>query len=208
MKLRIVPASRGFHWMRQGFQVLKRQPLGFMGLVGMLIGGALLLASLPVLGPLVVLGAANLTYGESRYWQVTGSQVTTDPAIPSFNFEMVAGADYTMDLSKPLGARITGLTVNGVPVRDGDSFTIALSNYRAAGAGGYTMLRGAPLMHDKQLEIRQLLIDEVMARKTLQPSDYFTRNWALTPDALQQAAAAASVHERPFDAIRPLNHFP
>ncbi len=40
-------------------------------------------------------------------------------------------------------------------------------------------------------EIRQLLIDEVMARKTLQPSDYFTRNWALTPDALQQAAAAA-----------------
>ena len=51
-------------------------------------------------------------------------------------------------------------------------------------------------------------IDEVMARKTLQPSDYFTRNWALTPDALQQAAAAASVHERPFDAIRPLNHFP
>ena len=144
----------------------------------------------------------------ARYWQVTGSQVTPDPAIPSFNFEMVAGADYAMDLSKPLGARITGLTVKGVPVRDGDSFTIALSNYRAGGAGGYTMLRGASLMHDKQLEIRQLLIDEVMARKTLQPSDYFTRNWALTPDALQQAAAAASVHERPFDAIRPLNHFP
>jgi len=62
MKLRIVPASRGFHWMRQGFQVLKRQPLGFMGLVGMLIGGALLLASLPVLGPLVVLGAMPLMW--------------------------------------------------------------------------------------------------------------------------------------------------
>ncbi|MEI6813580.1 MAG: hypothetical protein WCL36_05300, partial [bacterium] len=73
---------------------------------------------------------------------------------------------------------------------------------------GYTMLRGAPLMHDKQFEIRQLLIDEVTAKKTLTPADYFTRNWSLTPDALQQAAAAASIHERPFDAIRPLNHFP
>jgi len=144
----------------------------------------------------------------ARYWQVTGSQVTPDPAIPSFNFEMVAGAEYAMDLSKPAGARIAGLKVKGTLVKDSDSFTIALSNYRAGGAGGYTMLRGAPLIHDKQLEIRQLLIDEVTAKTTLKPSDYFTRNWSLTPDALQQAAAAASIHERPFDALRPLNHFP
>ncbi|NBT92986.1 MAG: hypothetical protein EBT37_10465, partial [Betaproteobacteria bacterium] len=144
----------------------------------------------------------------ARYWQVTGSQVTPDPAIPSFNFEMVTGAEYAMDLSKPAGARIAGLKVKGTLVKDSDSFTIALSNYRAGGAGGYTMLRGAPLIHDKQLEIRQLLIDEVTAKTTLKPSDYFTRNWSLTPDALQQAAAAASIHERPFDALRPLNHFP
>ncbi len=144
----------------------------------------------------------------ARYWQVTGTHVTPDPSIPSFNFEMVAGAEYAMDLSKPTGSRITGLKVKGALVRDSDTFTIALSNYRAGGAGGYTMLRGAPLMHDKQFEIRQLLIDEVTAKKTLTPADYFTRNWSLTPNALQQAAAAASIHERPFDAIRPLNHFP
>lgn len=57
MKLRIVPASRGLAWMRQGLQVLKRQPLGFMGLVGMVIGGALLLAGVPLLGPLAVLAS-------------------------------------------------------------------------------------------------------------------------------------------------------
>lgn len=144
----------------------------------------------------------------ARYWKVNGTQVVPDPTIPSFNFEMIAGAAYAMDLSKPLGARITGLVVKGKPVQESDLFTIALSNYRAGGAGGYAMLNGAPLVQDKQLEIRQLLIDEVIAKKVLRPSDYFTNNWSLTPAALQAAAAASSIGERPFDAIRTTNKLP
>lgn len=56
MKLRIVPASSGWQWMRQGLQSLRRQPMNYMGLVGMLIGAAVLLATLPIIGPLVVVG--------------------------------------------------------------------------------------------------------------------------------------------------------
>ena len=41
------------------------------------------------------------------------------------------------------------------------------------------MLKGAPVVFDQQQEIRQLLIDEVRARQTLNPQDYFTRNWSL-----------------------------
>ena len=62
MKLRIVPASSGLNWMRQGLQVLRRQPMNFMGLVGMLIGAALLLATLPLLGPLLVVGVMPVVW--------------------------------------------------------------------------------------------------------------------------------------------------
>ncbi len=137
----------------------------------------------------------------ARYWKVNSDQAGPDPTIPGFNFEMIAGAEYAMDLSKPMGERITGLKVKGAAVKDTDRFTIALSNYRAGGAGGYAMLRGAPLVHDKQLEIRQLLIDEVTRKKVLVQSDYFTRNWSVTPATLQASAAAALRRERPFDAV-------
>ena len=66
-------------------------------------------------------------------------------------------------------------------MRDNDSFTIALSNYRAEGSGGYAMVRGAPVVYDRQEDIRQLLIDEVTRRGTLDPSAYFTQNWRLLP---------------------------
>jgi len=107
------------------------------------------------------------------------SRLQIDPQIAGYNFDMIAGADYTMDLSRPLGSRITSLTVKGRPVVSTDTFTLALNNYRQTGGGGYAMLRDAPVVYDKQQEIRQLLIDEVRARKTIRPEDFFTRNWRL-----------------------------
>ncbi len=106
-----------------------------------------------------------------------------DPRIPGYNFDIVAGADYALDISRPIGQRLTRLEVHGRPVADADSFTMALNNYRQTGGGGYAMLRGAPLVYDRQEDIRQLLIDEVRGRGTLRPADYFTRNWTLEPDA-------------------------
>ena len=36
-----------------------------------------------------------------------------DDAVPGYDFDAVSGADYRIDLTKPLGARITALGVNG-----------------------------------------------------------------------------------------------
>jgi 2',3'-cyclic-nucleotide 2'-phosphodiesterase (5'-nucleotidase family) len=41
------------------------------------------------------------------------------------------------------------------------------------------MLSGAPVVYDKQQEIRQLLIDEVKQRGAIRQADYFTPNWRL-----------------------------
>jgi 2',3'-cyclic-nucleotide 2'-phosphodiesterase (5'-nucleotidase family) len=118
----------------------------------------------------------------ARYYRVpasTNAPLETDPQIPGYNFDIVSGVDYTVDVARPVGSRITRLDYKGKPVNDGDSFTMALNNYRQTGGGGYAMLSGAPVVYDKQQEIRQLLIDEVRARGTLRQADYFHQNWSL-----------------------------
>jgi 2',3'-cyclic-nucleotide 2'-phosphodiesterase (5'-nucleotidase family) len=118
----------------------------------------------------------------SRYYKTIASPTApleTDPQIPGYNFDIVSGVDYAIDVSKPVGLRVIRLDYKGAPVRDSDTFTMALNNYRQTGGGGYSMLSGAPVVYDKQQEIRQLLIDEVRRRGTLRQADYFTPNWQL-----------------------------
>jgi 2',3'-cyclic-nucleotide 2'-phosphodiesterase (5'-nucleotidase family) len=130
----------------------------------------------------------------ARYFTTSATGVPgIDPTIPGFNFDIVAGADYTIDVSRPVGQRITRLEVRGKAVQPADSFTMALNNYRQTGGGGYAMLSGAPVVYDKQQEIRQLLVDEVRRRGTIAPSDYFTPNWRIVP---------ASAISRLYDLLR------
>jgi len=117
----------------------------------------------------------------ARYFRSTAAGVEVDPSIPGFNYDILAGVDYTIDVSRPIGERITQLDYQTRPVVPTDTFTLALNNYRQTGGGGYAMLRDAPVVQDRQLEIRQLLIDEVRKRGTVQPSDYFHQNWRIIP---------------------------
>ena len=143
-----------------------------------------------------ITGAQLKAYLEqsARYFRISGTgdaaRISADPTIPGYNFEIVTGADYVIDLSRPIGDRITGLAYKGHAVRADESFTMALSNYRAGGAGGYFMLLGAPLVYDRQQDIRQLLIDEVARRRTLDPADYFTQNWRIVPPSSPATATA------------------
>lgn len=120
----------------------------------------------------------------ARYFRRNADgSIDVDPSIPGFNYDIVGGVDYTIDVSKPIGERITTLDFHGRPVAPTDTFTMALNNYRQTGGGGFAMLRDAPVVYDKQLEIRQLLIDEVRRKGTLSPSDYFHSNWRIVPAA-------------------------
>ena len=118
----------------------------------------------------------------ARYFQQRpDGSMGFDPGIPGYNYDMVAGVDYTIDLSRPAGERIASLTFEGRPVAPTDTFTMALNNYRQTGGGAFAMLRDAPVVYDRQQEIRDLLIDEVRRKGTLVPADYFHPNWRLLP---------------------------
>ena len=139
----------------------------------------------------------------ARYYRTfagdTGRTISlVDTAIPGFNYDIISGADYVVDVSRPVGSRLTSLSVNGKPVADTDTFTLALNNYRQGGGGGFAMLEGAPVVYDRQQEIRQLLIDEVTRRRTLSPDAYFTPNWRLEPAAAVGPAYVA-MHRNPAE---------
>ena len=116
----------------------------------------------------------------SRFYKgVANGNPVIDPSLPGYNFDMIGGATYTLDITRPVGSRVTSLSVKGKPVAETDSFTLALNNYRQSGGGGFAMIKDAPVVYDRQEEIRQLLIDEVQRRQVLRPEDYFTQNWVL-----------------------------
>jgi 2',3'-cyclic-nucleotide 2'-phosphodiesterase (5'-nucleotidase family) len=120
----------------------------------------------------------------ARFWLVEpdgrgGLRSRPDPRIPGYNFDILAGADYDLDLSRPMGARVTRLEYRGKPMVETDSFTVAVNNYRAGGAGGYTMFTAAPVVFESPTEIRDLLIEEVRRRGTIEPADVFAPNWRL-----------------------------
>lgn len=138
----------------------------------------------------------------ARYYRANAPPDSlVDPAIPGFNFDIVSGVDYVIDLTRPIGSRVTSLSRQGKSVTDGDSFTLALNDYRQSGGGGYAMLQGAPLLYDGQQSIRDLLVAEIRRAGILDPAQYFRRNWRLAPDSLE-GAAWRSMRRLPYDRPR------
>ncbi len=127
----------------------------------------------------------------ARYFTVDRrGNVGTDPTIPGYNFDIVSGAEYAIDLRLPVGERIRGLRVKGQPVRPTDTFTLAINSYRQAGGGGFDMLAGAPVVYDQGEGIRELLVEAVRAEGTIDPGRYSAREWRIIPADMARKARA------------------
>jgi len=128
----------------------------------------------------------------ARYYRsyAPGQPVIND-SVPGYNYDVVSGVVYNIDLSRPAGQRIRGLAYEGTIVQPTDSFTMAVNSYRQAGGGGYTMLSGARVVYDKGEDIRDLLVNEIRRAGTLQASTYLRPSWAIIPDSARAAVRAA-----------------
>ncbi len=121
----------------------------------------------------------------ARYFVTDGrGGVRLSDTIPGYNYDIVSGATYTIDLSRPAGSRITGLAVRGRIVAPTDSFTLAINNYRQGGGGGFDMLKGAPVVYDQAENIRDLLAEEIRRLGTLDPARYAEPGWRIAPDSM------------------------
>ena len=124
----------------------------------------------------------------ARYYLADQGRVALNGAVPGYNFDVVSGAEYAIDLRLPVGNRIRGLSVNGRPVQPADQFTLAINSYRQGGGGGYSMLAGAPVMYDKGESVRDVLIQDLRARGVLNAQDFGSQNWRLVPEEMAVAA--------------------
>ncbi len=153
-----------------------------------------------------ITGAQLRAYLEqsARYYAITPSgKVGVNRDIPGYNFDMVNGASYELDLSKPVGSRVRNLKVGGRDVAPTDTFSLALNSYRASGAGGYGVLAGAPVLYDKNENIRQLLVEDIQKRQVLDPAEFADKNWRLVPEsAWRQARALFGVEDPVVQASR------
>ncbi|MEP6745075.1 MAG: 5'-nucleotidase C-terminal domain-containing protein, partial [Gemmatimonadota bacterium] len=126
----------------------------------------------------------------SRYYVVgADGKLAVDPRFPGYNFDIVTGADYDLDLGRPAGQRVTRLQVRGRAVAPTDSFTLALNNYRQSGGGGFTMFAGARVVYDQPEGLRDLLEAAVRA-DTLRPERFARESWRIVPQEREDQARA------------------
>jgi 2',3'-cyclic-nucleotide 2'-phosphodiesterase (5'-nucleotidase family) len=120
-------------------------------------------------------------YGSTRPDPETGALlIEPNPGVRAYNFDMLAGAHYRIDPTRPVGDRIRELSYQGRKMDPEETFRLVTTNYRAAGGGGYEMLKGSPVLWRSSEEIRNLLIEHIAEQRTIAPScDY---NWYVGPD--------------------------
>ncbi len=143
----------------------------------------------------------------ARYFRTyqPGAPLIND-SMPGFNFDVVSGVTYVIDLTQAPGGRIRGLAFRGRGVAPTDSFTLAVNSYRQSGGGGYTMLAGARVVYDRGESIRDLLAAEIRTRGHVSAQAVYTPSWSVAPAearaALRQAfAPPAPTASRPDSTL-------
>jgi 2',3'-cyclic-nucleotide 2'-phosphodiesterase (5'-nucleotidase family) len=123
----------------------------------------------------------------ARYFRVDAAgRIAINDSMPGYDFDLVRGARYDIDLRQPVGNRIRNLAVGGRPVAPSDSFTMAVNSHRQSGAGGYAMVARAPVVYDRGEWIRELLEQE-LARGPLDPAGIAPSEWRIVPETAARA---------------------
>jgi 2',3'-cyclic-nucleotide 2'-phosphodiesterase / 3'-nucleotidase len=110
------------------------------------------------------------------------SALTNAGGTPDYNYDQFSGVTYDVDVAKPVGQRIAGLSYQGAPVAADQQFVVAINNYRQSGGGGFPHVTTAPVVYNAQVEIRQALIDYATATGVIDPAGFTEPNWKLTRD--------------------------
>jgi 2',3'-cyclic-nucleotide 2'-phosphodiesterase/3'-nucleotidase len=89
------------------------------------------------------------------------------PKLQLYAYDMYDGIDYTLDISKPVGNRITSLTFNNKAVTDKDTYNVVMNNYRSSGGGDYYFIKECKIVNDTQTEVIELLLNYILKNKKI-----------------------------------------
>ncbi len=123
----------------------------------------------------------------------TEEQPLLNAGFPAFNFDMIDGVTYRIDLSQPAkfdgrgklanaeASRIVELAYQGRPVAPDQVFVVVTNNYRASGGGGFPGNDGTTIVLDAPDATRDVIIKFFQQTGTLDPKA--DGNWSLKPVA-------------------------
>ncbi|MGQ7846134.1 bifunctional 2',3'-cyclic-nucleotide 2'-phosphodiesterase/3'-nucleotidase [Granulosicoccus sp. 3-233] len=110
---------------------------------------------------------------------------------PSYNFDVIDGVSYQIDVAQPArygdkgelldetARRIINLTFNGEPIDPDQEFVVVTNNYRAGGGGNFPALDGSTIIVEAPQTNRQVLVDYILASGELDPKA--DGNWRFAP---------------------------
>jgi 2',3'-cyclic-nucleotide 2'-phosphodiesterase/3'-nucleotidase len=110
---------------------------------------------------------------------------------PAYNFDVIDGVTYRIDLSQPpkydpkgavLNAssnRIVDLTFDGKPVDPAQKFVVVSNNYRAGGGGNFPEINGSKVIYQAPDTNRDVIVRFIHEEGTINPSA--DANWSFAP---------------------------
>jgi 2',3'-cyclic-nucleotide 2'-phosphodiesterase/3'-nucleotidase len=105
---------------------------------------------------------------------------------PDYNYDVMAGLDapltYDIDVAARAGSRIVNLAYAGAPIDPASTFVVAVNSYRQSGGGGFPAVTTAPVVHNAQQEVRQLIIDWVSGHEVIDTAAIAGSGWKLVAE--------------------------
>jgi 2',3'-cyclic-nucleotide 2'-phosphodiesterase len=121
----------------------------------------------------------------------TEEQQLLNPSFQVFNFDVIDGVTYQVDVTKPAkykpdgtsndanSSRIVNLQYKGKPIDLNQDFIVITNNYRAGGGGNFPGVKGSKYVIDAPDENRQILMNYITEQKEINPS--IDNNWSIAP---------------------------
>ncbi len=114
----------------------------------------------------------------------------TDPTVPHYNVDTMAGVSYRVDPTREVGHRVRDLRIRGRAVELHREFTLVCNNYRAAGGGGYPHLAEAERVWQSSEEMTDLIGNYIARTGLWQP--VVDGNWQLGPIVIAERQTATT----------------